>query len=123
MRPLSSFRSVLRVLAWLCVALIALLSLIPPQMEVRTGLPGGIEHAIAYAGTAALLRLGYPLWPLWVIAGALFAYSGLLEALQTFVPGRHPGIDGALASGAGAVLGAALASLTPLSKGGTGPGT
>ena len=113
----------LRVLAWLCVALIALLSLIPQQMEARTGLPGSIEHAIAYAGTAAFLRLGYPLWPLWVIAGALFAYSGLLVALQAFVPGRHPGIDGALASGTGAVLGAALASLTPLSKGGTGPGT
>src|SRR5215204_742451 len=64
MHPFSSFRLVLRVLAWLCVALIALLSLIPQQMEARTGLPGSIEHAIAYAGTAALLRLGYPLWPL-----------------------------------------------------------
>ena len=109
--PMSRFTpavSVLRVFAWFCVALIAVLSLIPHEMEVRTGLHGLIEHMIAYAGTAGLFRLAYLSWAGWRIAVVLFMYAGCLEVLQTFVPGRHPGLDGVLASGAGAVIGAAL---------------
>jgi len=100
---------VLRIAAWTSVALIAYLSLIPHPMEVRTSLAPGVEHAVAYAGSAFLLVLAYPNRPAWMVAGALFAYSGAMELLQYFSPGRHPGFDGALWSGAGAALGAALA--------------
>src|SRR5918911_1474031 len=96
---------VLRCAAWSCVALITYLSLIPSSAEVRTSLPPGVEHAVAYAGTASLMVLAYAAWPAWVIAGALSAYSGSMEVLQTFSPGRHPGIDGALWSSAGATIG------------------
>ena len=96
----------LRAGAWFCVAFIGFLSLIPHSMEVRTGLPGGIEHVIAYAGTAGLLRLAYPSWAGWRIVAALFVYAVCLEGLQSLAPGRGPGVEGALASGAGAVLGA-----------------
>jgi VanZ family protein len=102
--------SVLRACAWFCVALIAVLSLIPDEMEARTGLPGKVEHLISYAGTAGLLRLGYPSWVGWRIVAALFVYAGCLEVLQGFVPGRSPSLDGALASGAGAILGAIAAA-------------
>jgi hypothetical protein len=98
--------SAARVGAWICVAAIAYLSLVPHSMEIRTTLPGGVEHAIAYAGTAALLKLGYSRQPLWVIASALFAYSGVLEVLQTFVDGRLSEVVGALWSGGGALVGA-----------------
>jgi VanZ family protein len=98
--------SAARVSAWICVAAIAYLSLVPHSMEIRTPLPGGVEHAIAYAGTAALLKLGYPQQALWLIASALFAYSGVLEVLQTFVHGRHSVVAGALWSGGGALVGA-----------------
>src|SRR5215210_3795746 len=104
-------RPVFRALGWLSVAVIAYLSLVPHEMEVRTSLPGWIEHAIAYAGAAGLLSLGYPFWSWQLIAAALFGYSGALEALQGFVPGRHPGIEGAIVSGAGAAVGAVLTSL------------
>jgi VanZ family protein len=97
---------VLRCTAWSCVALITYLSLIPNSAEVRTSLPPGIEHAVAYAGTAVLMILAYAAWPVWVIAGALSAYSGGMEVLQMFSPGRHPGVDGALWSSAGAIVGA-----------------
>ena len=69
-------------------------------------MPGGVEHAIAYAGTAALLKLGYSRQALGVIASALFAYSGVLEVLQTFVGGRQAEVIGALWSGGGALVGA-----------------
>ena len=81
--------SAARVSAWICVAAIAYLSLVPHSMEIRTPLPGGVEHAIAYAGTAVLLKLGYPRKALFVIASALFAYS---VSLRYFRPSWVVGI-------------------------------
>ena len=101
----------LRASAWFCVALIAVLSLIPHEAEVRTALPSKVEHVIAYAGTAGLLRLAYPSWAGWRTVAALVAYGICLEGLQGFASGRSPGIGDALASGAGAVLGATGAAL------------
>ena len=95
-----------RFAAWSCVVLIACLSLVPETLEVRTPAPAGVEHALAYAGTAALMILAYPSRSVWLVAGLLAAYSGLMELLQTFAPGRHPGLDGVAWSSAGAVIGA-----------------
>jgi hypothetical protein len=66
------------------VALIAYLSLIPRSMEVRTSLLLGLEHVLAYSGTAGFMVLAYPGRPTWLIIGALCAYSGLMEFLQIF---------------------------------------
>jgi hypothetical protein len=49
----------LRVLTWCCVILLAVLSLLPAQQMVRTGLPGRLEHFVAYAGSAAIGMAGY----------------------------------------------------------------
>jgi hypothetical protein len=97
--------------AWFCVLLITYLSLIPQDMEMRTPAPPGLEHAIAYGGTAGLLVLAYPVQPVWLIIGSLSAYSGLMELLQSFSPGRHPGLEGMLWSSAGALLGSLLVAL------------
>jgi hypothetical protein len=83
--------------AWACVLLIAFLSLVPREMEIRTGFAPSLEHAFAWA---------YPHKRWWIIAVALGAYSGVLEGLQAFSPGRHPGLDGAASSTLGALLGA-----------------
>ncbi len=50
---------------------------------VRTGVGGHIEHAAAYAG--------------------------ILEPLQHFSPGRHPSLDGWMASSIGVMAGIGLA--------------
>jgi VanZ family protein len=73
--------------------------------------PPGVEHAFAYGVTAGLLVLGYSVQPVWLIIGALSAYSGLMELLQTFSPGRHPGLDGMLWSSAGTIFGGLLVAL------------
>jgi VanZ family protein len=112
--PMSRFMpplAVLRASAWFCLALIAFLSLIPREMEARTGLLGEVEHLIAYAGTAGLLRLSYPSWAGWRVVVAFFVYACCLELLQGFVSGREPGLNGALASGAGAIIGVIAATL------------
>lgn len=51
----------LRFLTWCCVVLLAVLSLLPAQAMVRTGLPGQFEHFIAYTGSAAIATAGYGL--------------------------------------------------------------
>ena len=49
----------LRVLTWCCGILLAVLSLLPERQMVRTGLPGQLEHFVAYAGSAAIAMAGY----------------------------------------------------------------
>ena len=99
-----------RLAGWFCVVVLAYLSLVPHDMEVRTTLVPGVEHLIAYAATAGLLTLGYPGRRVLRVAAALILYSAALELLQSFSPGRHPGLDGFVWSGLGALAGAALVS-------------
>ena len=49
----------LRFLTWGSVILLAILSLLPDQQMMRTGLPGRVEHFVAHAGSAAIAVAGY----------------------------------------------------------------
>src|SRR6516165_9865705 len=96
----------LRALTWGCVILLAILSLLPDQQMVRTGLPGRFEHFIAYAGSAAIAVAGYGAARGGLqIIGGFWVYAAILEYLQHFSPGRHPAIRGFAASALGALCG------------------
>jgi VanZ family protein len=96
----------LRVLTWCCVVLLGVLSLLPAEEMVRTGLPGRLEHFVAYAGSAAIAMAGYGESRGGVeIIGGLWVYAGILEYLQHFSPGRHPAIEDFAASALGALCG------------------
>ena len=96
----------LRVLTWCCVVLLGVLSLLPAEEMVRTGLPGRLEHFVAYAGSAAIAMAGYGESRGGVeIIGGLWVYAGILEYLQHFSPGRHPTIEDFAASALGALCG------------------
>ena len=41
------------------VTLLAVLSLLPAQDMVRTGVPGQLEHFLAYAGSSSIVVAGY----------------------------------------------------------------
>ena len=83
----------LRVLTWCCVFLLAVLSLLPAQEMVRTGLPGQLEHFAAYAGSAAIAMAGYvESRGSAQIIGGFWVYAAILEYLQHFSAGRHPAI-------------------------------
>jgi VanZ family protein len=85
--------------------LITVLSLLPAEEMVRTRLGGHIEHAVAYAGTAFLIGLSYPVWKWhWTTAG-LVIYAGALELLQNLSPGRHAAVEDWLASSSGILIG------------------
>jgi VanZ family protein len=91
----------LRFLTWCCVILLAVLSLLPAQEMVRTGLPGRLEHFVAYAGSGAVAMAGYGASR----RGVQRVYAGILEYLQHFSPGRHPAIEDFAASALGALCG------------------
>jgi VanZ family protein len=109
--------TVLRVLTWCGVILLAVLSLLPgewlaalsllPIMKmVRTVLPAPLEHFIAYAGVAAIAMAGYGSGRVNVrIIGSLCVYAGILEYTRDFSPGRHPAIGRFVGSALGALCG------------------
>ena len=101
-------RSSLRLLTWICVVLLAVLSLLPlEEVEaVRTGLPGQVEHIIAYAGSSAVTMAGYGLSGSTArIIGCFWLYAATLEYLQNFSPGRNPALVDFAASAFGALCG------------------
>ena len=57
--PMRPVQTSFRILAWFCVILLAVLSLLPAQDMVRTGIPGRLEHFVAYAGSATIAIAGY----------------------------------------------------------------
>lgn len=99
----------LRLMAWGCVGLLAVLSLLPSDEVVRTSLSGHVEHAMAYAGTAFLARLGYREHKVaWGVV-TLIIYAGILEYLQHFSVGRSPAVEDWVASSAGVLVGCGAA--------------
>jgi VanZ family protein len=102
----------LRALTWFCILLLAVLSLLPAQDMVRTGLPGWVEHFVAYAGSAAIAMASYGASRGTVqIIGGFWVYAGILEYLQHFSPGRHPAIGDFTASALGALCGGLVTAL------------
>src|SRR6516162_9431069 len=100
-----------RILTWFCVILLAVFSLLPAQDMVRTGIPGQLEHFVAYAGSARIAIPGYGRRGAVRIIGLFWIYAGVLEYLQHFSPGRHPSIADFAASALGAFIGGLPATL------------
>lgn len=98
--------SCLRLATWVGVVLLAVLSLLPAEEMARTSLGGHVEHAIAYAGTAMVMQLGYPGQSGGRQVLMLIAYAGCLEFLQHFSPGRTPAVEDWLFSSVGVLGGA-----------------
>ncbi len=103
-----AIRHAVRMIAWACVLALAILSLLPADEIVRTGMGGQIEHVVAYAATGALLTWSYRnVGAFWIFAG-LIAYAGALEALQRYSPGRSSNLEDFAFSAGGVVLGMLL---------------
>src|SRR5216684_1954861 len=106
-----SVQTSFRILTWCCVTLLAVLSLLPAQDMVRTGIPGQLEHFVAYAGSASIAIAGYGRRVAMRIIGLFWIYAGVLEYLQHFSPGRHSSIADFAASALGVFFGGLAAAL------------
>jgi len=98
--------SLFRVPGLACTLTLIVLSLLPGSERPRTGLPGQIEHIIAYCATAICLGLGYSTARARVGVILLLALlAAALELAQHWIPGRHSQLIDFVASSVGAGLG------------------
>jgi VanZ family protein len=98
-------------LCWASVIAIAILSLLPTERLVRTGIGGHVEHVIAYAGTAAALAVTYGQRGISRILFAMLIYAGVLEFLQRYSPGRVSSLRDFVFSAAGVLVGLAMVAV------------
>jgi len=99
----------LRLAFFACLVVLVLLSWLPGDAMVRTGIGGQVEHTVAYFGTAVIMALAYrerPRLRLQVLL--LVVLAGILEVGQLYVPGRSFAVFDFAASSAGAIIGGLL---------------
>jgi VanZ family protein len=98
--------------AWACIIALAILSLLPAEHMVRTGVNSRLEHVVAYAGSMLVFGAAYGRrFGMAPIVAGLIAYAGTLEVLQLLSPGRHSSVFDWLASSSGVLIGATVLSL------------
>jgi VanZ family protein len=91
------------------IAAAVVASLIPANMQLRTGLHWQIEHFLVYFVATTIFCLAWP--RPFIVAGVMIVFSALLEALQGLTPDRTPDLPTASAAAAGALSAAVLAKL------------
>jgi VanZ family protein len=94
---------------WSLAAAIVVLSLVPATLRPETGLPHGFEHFAIYWATGFVFALGYSLTPL--LATFLVIFSGAVEILQLFIPGRHARLSDFIVDALASVIGLLTVSL------------
>jgi VanZ family protein len=99
-----------RLLAWLCLVVIAALSLVGPSLRPVTDLPHDVEHAAIFALAGLAIGVGYPAHALRNMLW-LTLFAGAVELAQLYVPGRHARWIDFLVDAVAACVGVALAFL------------
>ncbi len=118
--PLRSGRSFARTIAVLGLVAVAVLSLYPHALPMRTGLlPGPAEHFLAYLIEGALLAYAFPRH-VWMSVVLLIGSAATLELFQNLVD-RHPHMIDASAGAIGAIAGCALGWCAHVLQGWTEP--
>ena len=77
-----------RVAAWISIAALVLLTIVPPSARPVPAVPHHLEHFASFFIAGALWYLGYPRRLLVSLTLAVL-FAGGLELLQMLVPGRH----------------------------------
>jgi len=101
-------RNVFRVVGWLAVLAIVVLSAVPGPLRPDVLGEKHIEHLAAYLGAALFLAAGYPRrFQLLLIGVLLSVCSGVLEIVQLWIHGRSSSAADFAASSLGAWIGVA----------------
>jgi VanZ family protein len=96
----------LKFMAWACLVVVAILSLVPGNERPHTFMRPKMEHFVAYAGTGLFFAAAYQgRWERWLAWSGLALASVIFEILQNFTPGRSPSVMDAVASTSGMTLG------------------
>ena len=95
-----------RLVAWLLVIAILILSLGPASTRPVTGAGHNLEHLLIFVATGAAFGLGYP--RRFLLLPALLAFTGAIEVAQMMVPGRHARLSDFLTDAAASCVGIGL---------------
>lgn len=119
-----TIRLVIRRAAWLSILIVLVVTLVPIGWRPATGLSPNIERFCVMAAVGALFAAAYPR-RFWLIVLTLSLTAAMVEPLQFIAAGRHPSLRDvefkSLGVAIGAVLGYAVAAVTGLTPGPTGP--
>lgn len=97
---------ILRILAWLLLLGLAIVTVAPIQFRPITPLPVQLERSSALAVVGFVFALAYPS-RIWFVAILLLASTSLFEALQLVEPSRHGRVLDLLVKLVGAAVGLA----------------
>ena len=103
-------RTVCRLIGWMLLLAIVVLSVSPASYRPVTGASNSFEHLAIFLTVGAVLAIGYR-GRLPLMAGGLLLFCGLVEVLQFWVPGRHARLSDFLVDAASALAGVAIAAL------------
>jgi VanZ family protein len=104
-------RICLQVTAWLLLAAIVALSLVPPWFRPATSGVHSLEHFGIFLATGLAYGLGYPYRYLYQTIG-LIAFTATIEIAQLCVPGRHARFSDFIVDALGLGIGILLAFTT-----------
>jgi hypothetical protein len=105
-----TIRTIFRILAWLLVVAVVVITLSPPEYRPTTAAPADWERFVAFAAIGGAFCVGYPRHRPAFLAMTI-AIAGLLEAFQDLVPLRHGRLHDGVVKMVGAMAGAFLAWL------------
>jgi VanZ family protein len=77
-----------RMLAWLGMAAIFVLSVVPAEKRPLTGIGQGIEHFCAFGLSAGAFAVAYRLPPIRLLLMPV-VFCGSIELIQLWIPSRH----------------------------------
>jgi VanZ family protein len=93
-----------RAAAWLILAVIAVLSLVPPAVRPTTVAPHILEHAGIFLLDGLAFSVAYPGHERLLGVGAV-AFCGSIELAQLMVPGRHARVSDFVVDAVAACIG------------------
>src|SRR5262249_21730858 len=102
-----SLQNVNRVMAWLFLSAIVVLTVVPPDSRPVTFVPHNIEHAAIFMAAGILFGTAY-LGSKWLLSIGAIVFCAAIELAQLYVPGRHARLGDFVIDATAAVLGVFL---------------
>lgn len=96
--------------AWIAIAAITLLSIVPPSFRPTTSVPRKLEHLLIFGIAGLALSLAYRATPIYQILG-MTIFAGALEVAQYWIPGRHARMSDFVINAIGAIIGVIVGRL------------
>jgi VanZ family protein len=100
-------RCIFQIAGWLLASVITTLSLVPPQYRLVTVASHNLEHLAIFLSVGIAFGAGYLDRP-WATTIGLASFSGAIEIMQLWTPGRHARLIDFLVDATAALIGICL---------------